>query len=363
MKIILLLSIATMVMLSSEVSLSQYSSPESVTYDSTGKRYFISNTSSSKIVQRDRQGVVTDFVTVGGSIHGVTVHDGRVYVCNGTRVRGYNLLSGIEEFNATLTGSTFLNDIAIDNSGLAYVTDFTNRRIYKLNVNNSDFWIYVANTTNTPNGIYIDTPRNRLLICCWGANAPIKAVSLADSSIVNLITTPYTNCDGISLDRNENVYVSTWGIQSVARYDINFANPPVIVASGLSNPADIYVNKATDTLAVPNAGNSTVTFYLLSIPSGINQYSAILNTFELHQNYPNPFNPSTIIKYSLLTGGFIDLRIYDGIGNELVVLVNGKQDAGEYNLKFDGAFFPSGIYFYKLSAGNFSVTKKMTLIK
>ena len=68
-------------------SLSQYNSPESVTYDTVSSRYFISNTSSSKIVQRDRNGVVTDFVTVGGSIHGVTLHANRVYVCNGTRVR------------------------------------------------------------------------------------------------------------------------------------------------------------------------------------------------------------------------------------------------------------------------------------
>ena len=362
MKSFLLLTV-TAIMLISNISFSQYSSPESITYDTTGKRYFISNTSSSKIVQRDRQGNVTDFVTVGGSIHGVTVYNGKVYVCNGTRVRGYDLISAAEVFNVLVSGSTFLNDLAIDNSGMIYVSDFTARRIYKVNSNNSDYWIYVPATTNQPNGLYVDSLRNRLLICCWGASAPIKAVSFADSLIANLITTPYSNCDGISLDRNDNVYVSTWGIQSVARYDINFINPPVIVASGLSNPADIYVNRKTDTLAVPNAGNSTVAFFHLDIPSGINQISSIANSFVLQQNYPNPFNPSTNVEFGISNFGFVSLKIYDASGKEVATLVNKDLNSGTYKYTFDASNLPSGIYFYKLSANGFMDTKRMTLVK
>ena len=345
--------------------LSQYSSPESVTYDSAGSRYLISNTSSSKIVQRNLQGVVTDFATVGGSIHGITVYNGRAYVCNGNKVRGYNLTTAAEEFNVTLTGSTFLNDIAIDNSGIAYVSDFTNRRIYKLNTNNSDFWIYVL-TTNQPNGVYVDAVRNRLLICCWGGSAPVKQVNFADSVISNIITTPYSNCDGISLDRNDNVYISTWGIQSVVKYDINFANAPVVVTGGLSNPADIYVNKNSDTLAVPNAGNSTVTFYFLDNPVGINQTSTIVpDNFYIDQNYPNPFNPSTNLEFGISELGFVSLKVYDGLGNEVAVLVNESKPAGIYNYQFSTVNYQlaSGIYFYKLEAGGFVETKRMVLLK
>lgn len=343
----------------------QYSSPESVTYDSIGKRYLVSNTSGQKISQRSRTGDVTDFVTVGGSIHGVTVHDNKVYVCNGTRIKGYDLTNAAEIFNVTLSGSTFLNDLAADENGMLYVTDFTNRRIYKVNTLNGEWWIYVASTTNTPNGIYVDAVRNRLLVCCWGSNAPVKSVNLADSSISNIITTPYGNCDGISLDKYDNVYISTWSAQSVVRYDINFSGPAFNVVSGLSNPADIYVNKATDTLAVPNASNNTVTFHLIDYPSGVNSnQTGIPNSAELYQNYPNPFNPETVIRFDLRESKFISLKIFDILGNEITSLLNEKKNSGNYEVKFDGSNLSGGVYFYRLIADGISVdTKSMILLK
>lgn len=345
-------------------SFSQYSSPESVTYDTVSNRYFISNTSSSKIVQRDRQGNVTDFVTLGGSIHGVTVHGNRVYVCNGTRVRGYDLTSTAEVFNVVITGSSFLNDLAADANGILYVTDFTGRRIYKVNTVTSEFWIYVANTTNTPNGVYVDSPRNRLLVCCWGANAPVRSVNLADSVITTVVNTSYSNCDGISLDKFDNVYVSTWGIQSVVRFDINFVNPTVVVTSNLSNPADIYVNRNTDTLAVPNAGNNTVAFYFINNPSSINPVNEIPGDYILSQNFPNPFNPVTKIDYEITTKNFVTLRVYDVLGNEVETLVSKSQNAGKYSVDFNGEGKSSGLYFYSLYIdGKAADTKKMTLLK
>lgn len=360
MKIVLLASVFFFL---SQNCYSQYSSPESITYDSLSKRYFISNTSSQKIVQRDINGTVTDFVTVGGSIHGVTVHGNNIYVCNGTRVKGYNLVSAAEIFNVTITGSTFLNDLVIDNSGMMYVSDFSARRIYKVNTATSAFWTYVANTTNQPNGVYVDAPRNRLLICCWGSAAPIRQVNFADSSITTLVTTPYNNLDGISLDRNDNVYVSSWSIQSVVRYNINFTNAPAVVIGGLSNPADIYINKKTDTLAIPNAGNSTVVFHYLNTPSGINNGSSNVSSFILYQNFPNPFNPETIINYELAVTDFVSIKVFDMSGKIIATLADTKQNAGSYSIKFDGRGLASGIYFYKISAGGFEETRRMTLLK
>lgn len=342
----------------------QYSSPESVTYDSVSSRYFVSNTSSRIISQRDLQGNVTDFVNVGSSIHGITVHGGRIYVCNGTRVRGYDLSNASEVFNVQIAGSSFLNDLAIDASGMIYVSDFSARRIYKVNSANQDYWTYVASTGNTPNGVYVDAARNRLLVCCWGSGAPIRAVSFADSSIATLVTTPYSNLDGITLDRHDNVYVSTWGIQSVIRYDINFTQAPVIVTAGLSNPADIFVNKSKDTLAIPNAGNSTVTFENIGTASGIlTVLSEIPAGFVLHQNFPNPFNPSTMIRFSIGENSPVLLRVYDISGRMLFERNFGRISKGTYQYEFDGSAYGSGIYVYEISAGNDHVRKKMTLLK
>ena len=83
----------------------------------------------------------------------------------------------------------------------------------------------------------------------------------------------------------------------------------------------------------------------------------------LEQNYPNPFNPSTIINYSLPNAQYIMLKVYDILGNEIAVLVNEKQNAGVYSVDFNGANYPSGIYYYKLEAGSFSEVRKMVLLK
>jgi hypothetical protein len=89
----------------------------------------------------------------------------------------------------------------------------------------------------------------------------------------------------------------------------------------------------------------------------------IPETFSLKQNYPNPFNPSTIIKYQLPTNNYVTLKIYDMTGKEVATLVNEQLQPGTYEVNFDGSNIPSGVYFYKLKAGEFSQIRKMILIK
>jgi hypothetical protein len=85
--------------------------------------------------------------------------------------------------------------------------------------------------------------------------------------------------------------------------------------------------------------------------------------FGLSDNYPNPFNPTTVIRYVIPKYGIVTLKIYDALGREVETLVNRFQGLGSYELTFDGSFLPSGMYFYRLIAGGFSVTKKMSLVK
>ncbi len=85
--------------------------------------------------------------------------------------------------------------------------------------------------------------------------------------------------------------------------------------------------------------------------------------YALNQNYPNPFNPSTVISYQLPTTAFVRLRVFDILGNEVASFVNKEQHAGYYNVTFNASKLTSGIYFYRLEAGNFSETKKLMLVK
>ncbi|MBU0508106.1 T9SS type A sorting domain-containing protein [bacterium] len=85
--------------------------------------------------------------------------------------------------------------------------------------------------------------------------------------------------------------------------------------------------------------------------------------FFLADNYPNPFNPETRIRFSLPEGGFTSLKVYDAIGREVATLANGHYSAGQHAVVFRANDLPTGLYFYKLTAGGSSITKKMVLMK
>jgi len=129
-----------------------------------------------------------------------------------------------------------------------------------------------------------------------------------------------------------------------------------------------YITKSGDTSALINLdqnGNPKSAVYLepgIATPIE-NSPSAIASGYHLNQNYPNPFNPSTVISYDLKTAGQVKLDIYNALGQLVANLVNSTESAGTHNVTFNASQLNSGLYFYKLQAGNFSQTRKMMLIK
>lgn len=99
-------------------------------------------------------------------------------------------------------------------------------------------------------------------------------------------------------------------------------------------------------------------------PTGIqNLNNTIPKSYSLLQNYPNPFNPSTQINYNIPVRSNVKLTVYDIMGREVQTLVNSMQEPGKYTVVFNADNLASGMYFYKIEAGSFTETKKMTLIK
>ena len=90
---------------------------------------------------------------------------------------------------------------------------------------------------------------------------------------------------------------------------------------------------------------------------------AIPENFALAQNYPNPFNPATEITFSIPKAQIVTLKIFTILGAEVATLVNQPMQPGEYSVRFDAGNLPSGLYFYRLSAGSYTQTKKMTLVR
>jgi plastocyanin len=100
----------------------------------------------------------------------------------------------------------------------------------------------------------------------------------------------------------------------------------------------------------------------------INDENMALNSFELKQNFPNPFNPKTKIKFTIPADqkngmSKVVLKVFDVLGNNISTLLDEEKPAGSYEIEFDASELSSGIYFYKLQAGNFIDTKKMILMK
>lgn len=102
---------------------------------------------------------------------------------------------------------------------------------------------------------------------------------------------------------------------------------------------------------------------IMQLSGGSNPHTEIPKEFKLSQNYPNPFNPSTKIQFSIAKSSFTELTIIDVTGRVMAILVNEELKPGTYEVNWDASHKASGVYFYKLEAGEYTQTKKMLLIK
>ena len=98
-------------------------------------------------------------------------------------------------------------------------------------------------------------------------------------------------------------------------------------------------------------------------PVNVPEDEFVVDKFELKQNYPNPFNSTTKINFVIPNISFVNVKVYDVIGNEVATLVNEEKGAGTYEIEFTAEKLTSGFYFYSLTAGSFVATKKMILMK
>ena len=126
------------------------------------------------------------------------------------------------------------------------------------------------------------------------------------------------------------------------------------------NQPSIYTNWK----AQAAAEDQTITNWLTNGVTGVDEEAVgIPLEYALSQNYPNPFNPSTRISYSIPQRSHVTLKVFNVLGMEVATLFSGAVDAGKHDVTFDAANFSSGVYFYRLEAGNALITQKMVLMK
>jgi hypothetical protein len=143
-------------------------------------------------------------------------------------------------------------------------------------------------------------------------------------------------------------------------------NLPIYYNPGAQDPDNVYILiVVSDTTGgQPTIGSEAYVDYLdLTGPSSVEQISGLPEDFSLKQNYPNPFNPSTNIEYSLPEASYVELSVFDILGNEVATLVNEEQSAGTYRADFTASNLSSGLYIARLRVGEVIKTIKMSLMK
>jgi hypothetical protein len=230
----------------------------------------------------------------------------------------------------SVTDTTRIHGLLYYKMGLEYFRESGNK-IYLLKQDNTEFLLYNfdANVGDSWK-IQPDNP------CLYGS-------ALTMHGKKDTVTTPagkFTNC--IHLINTKICFdaglIESWFVKGIGRVKFYYDNIGGAIAHNLIS---YKINAITN------------------VPIGLNESV----TYRLFQNYPNPFNPETKINYNVSKSGFVTIKVYDLLGREVTTLVNENKPAGNYSIKFDGSKLVSGIYFYRMKAGDFVQTKKLILLK
>lgn len=276
---------------------------------------------------------VHDCRVINDTIYAANINNGKVSIINATNKAS---LTSITSFT-NLTGSGPHNTALTTDRKRLFVTDEIGTAPYRLKVWNIEdlsaitfvsYWQPTGITTSIVHNI--ETYGNYAVIAHYTAGVRVLNISNPDAPSEVAWYDTYPSNNGES-------YNGCWGVYMLPSGKI--------VAS--DRQTGLYVLKTNFTMTGVS-GNSVNT---------------VPENYSVSQNYPNPFNPSTVISYQIPKAEFVSLKVYNELGKEVSSLVSKNQNAGRYEVTFDGAALSSGIYYYSIQAGNFSETKKMIMVK
>lgn len=226
-------------------------SPESVVYDATGHRYFVSNKGNGAIIAIDEQGKMTTWKQDSKSIRGLVLLDGVLYAAADEGVLGWNLTTGQRVLTAHHNKMSFLNDLVADGQGNLYASDSNCDRIFKVNLKTGKVAVAVEHGLRAPNGMVLDALHHRLLVVSFCGHSPVQAIDLATDALSTVAETHLDQLDGLALDANGNLYCSSWATGTI--YCLSggdFGALPTKIVGGLTSPAD-FLLRGDGSFAVP----------------------------------------------------------------------------------------------------------------
>jgi sugar lactone lactonase YvrE len=265
-------TILTGLLLACAVSSSQaqvLSSPESAEFHPRSGRVLVSNTNGGNVLWRAPDGTLSVFTDAPSAPYGIEFLRGVVYVLDSGFLRGYDVDTAAPVLNLAITNATFLNGITSDGVSTLYITDFSAKRLLKVDVSDlaNPVQTPLQTLTPTPNGVVYDKANNRLLIATWGTGRVLSydiAANTAPTTLINV--TGYSNIDGIALDCNGFIHIAAWtcagGGGCLRRFEPPFSltSTPIVEGPSLSNPADIDFGTRSGEIVIPEVSANRVSF-------------------------------------------------------------------------------------------------------
>lgn len=249
---------------------------------------------------------------------------------------GYAILSLLVYNGTVYAGSDSYGIFTSNNGGSTFTqSSFNNKTVWSFTQMGTN--IYAGTTT----GVYISSNNGS----SWSQSTPTSAYTIYSFANNGSSLFAGTYNDGVYLSLNGG---STWFNKNQGMPVSSVFNA-LVIANG-------YVFGAVNA--------NTIKRRLLSEAISVQNISSnVPADYYLGQNYPNPFNPGTVVRFQLADVNNVSLKVYDVQGREVQTIVNEKLQPGTYEARIDGSELPSGTYYYKMEAGNYSETKKMILIK
>ena len=275
---------------------------------------------------------------------------------NGTNWTIYNIdNSGLPD--------DYISSLAIDESGNKWIGTYQGLAKF----NGTNWTIYNISNSGLPDNIVtsiaIDGSGNKWIGTYYSGLAKFDGTNWTVYNTSNS-GLPADFISSLAIDGSGNKWIGTDG-GGLAKFNgtnwtvYNTSNSGLRDNRVLSLAIDVKGNKWIGTtgegLAVYKEGG------VVSVED--DKLNIFLTNFFLSQNYPNPFNPTTTINYSVPRTSFVTIKVYDALGREIETLVNSGKIVGNYSVRFNANKLSSGVYFYRMQAGDFVQTKKLIMLK
>ncbi|KAB2847184.1 MAG: T9SS type A sorting domain-containing protein [Melioribacteraceae bacterium] len=273
--------------------------------------------------------------------------DGKLYVCQwGTvkkKIVRFDSQTGnfIDEFTKIdLEGPS---GHAWDSNGNFYVANFNSKDVKKFDIDGNFVSVFINSSfLQGPVNLWFGKDNN-LFVLDW-ILGQVKEFDAISGSFKKVFISGLKNPEGFAFGTDNNIYICDWTDNKVVRFD------------GAGNLIDVFASGGN--MQAPNS-----VIFKNTATTGFNDSEPMPLKLILNQNYPNPFNPGTKISFSINETQFVNLSIYNSLGEKVETIINGNLNPGEYEKIWNAGNMSSGIYFYKLEAYNFYKVKKMILNK